>query len=55
MKKLILLMLASAPAVLFAQEKYAIKGKVGSISAPAKIFLTHRDGANTITDSTSLT
>lgn len=53
MKKLILLMLALAPAVLFAQEKYVIKGNVGSISAPAKIFLTYREGANTITDSTS--
>ena len=55
MKKLILLMLASAPAVLFAQEKYVLNGKVGSITAPAKIFMTHRDGANTITDSASVT
>jgi len=48
-------MLASAPAVLFAQEKYVLNGKVGSITAPAKIFMTHRDGANTITDSASVT
>jgi peroxiredoxin len=54
MKKIFLLMLAAAPAALFAQEKYTIKGTVGSISAPAKMFLTHRDGANTITDSTSI-
>ena len=48
-------MLACAPAVLFAQEKFEIKGKVGSINAPAKIFFIYRDGANTITDSTSVT
>lgn len=48
-------MLASAPAVLFAQEKYVLNGKVGTISAPAKIFMTHRDGATTITDSASVT
>jgi peroxiredoxin len=54
MKKLFLVMLASAPAVLFAQEKYVLNGKVGSITAPAKIFMTHRDGANTITDSASV-
>jgi peroxiredoxin len=53
MKKLILFMLASAPAVLFAQEKYTISGKVGSVNAPAMVFLSHRDGANVITDSTS--
>ena len=40
--------------MLFAQEKFEIKGKVGSISAPAKIFLIYRDGANTITDSTAV-
>ncbi len=55
MKKLILLMLALAPAVLFAQEKYVLNGKVGSITAPAKIFMTHRDGATTVTDSASVT
>jgi len=47
-------MLACAPAVLFAQEKYVIKGKVGNINAPAKIFLSHRDGSTTVTDSTSV-
>jgi peroxiredoxin len=55
MKKIFLLMLAAAPAVAFAQEKYTIKGNIGSISTPAKVFLTHRDGANTITDSTTIT
>jgi len=47
-------MLACAPAVLFAQEKYVIEGKVGKISAPAKVFLTHREGSLTVTDSTTI-
>jgi len=51
MKKLILFMLAIAPAVTFAQENYVIKGKVGAVSAPSKIFLTYRADGKTISDS----
>lgn len=51
MKKIILLALALAPAALFAQEKYQIEGKVASVSAPAKIFLTYRIDGKSMTDS----
>jgi peroxiredoxin len=52
MKKLFLLTLAALPALAFAQEKYVIKGKVGSINPPSKIFLTYRvDSKNTIDSS----
>jgi peroxiredoxin len=54
MKKFILLILACAPAALFAQEKYEIKGKVGSITTPAKVFLSYRDGSTTVTDSAAI-
>jgi peroxiredoxin len=30
------------PAMLFAQEKYVIKGKIGQLSAPAKVFLYYQ-------------
>jgi len=55
MKKLVLLLLAIVPAALFAQEKYTMKGNIGSISAPAKVFLTHYEGTSAIIDSTSVT
>ena len=48
-------MLAIAPAVTFAQENYVIKGKVGAVSAPSKIFLTYRADGKTISDSTAIT
>jgi peroxiredoxin len=54
MKKLILLALLAAPSLLFAQEKFVIKGKLGSIDAPAKVFLMYREGTNNITDSSAI-
>jgi peroxiredoxin len=54
MKKLFLLLMAAAPSVLFAQENFVIKGKVNSIDASAKIFLTYRQGATTVTDSSAV-
>jgi peroxiredoxin len=54
MKKIILSALAFIPAMLFAQEKYVITAKVGSVNAPAKAFLTYREGSQTITDSTTI-
>ena len=40
--------------MLFAQENFVIKGKVGHINIPSKIFLTYREGTNTITDSSAV-
>ena len=47
-------MLAASPAVLFAQEKYAINGKVASINPPSKIYLTYRSEGKAVTDSSSV-
>jgi len=46
-------MLAASPAVLFAQENYVIKGRVGAINAPAKVYLTYRADSKTVTDSSA--
>lgn len=54
MKKIILSALAFIPAMLFAQEKYVITAKVGSVNSPAKAFLSYREGSQTITDSTTI-
>lgn len=45
MKKALLTLLAGLPAFVFAQTTYTIKGKVGNINAPAKVFLSYRDEA----------
>ena len=52
MKKALLVIFAAAPALVFAQNTYTVKGKVGSINAPAKVFLQYRVDGKTITDST---
>jgi peroxiredoxin len=54
MKKILLLAIVAAPSLLFAQENFVIKGKVGSIDAPAKIFLTYREGTVIKTDSSAV-
>jgi peroxiredoxin len=54
MKKTILLVLAACPVLLFAQEKYTITGKIASISAPAKIYLTYRADGEAVTDSSAI-
>jgi len=47
-------MLAVSPAVLFAQEKYTIKGKVGSVNPPSKIFLSYSADGKRVSDSTTI-
>jgi peroxiredoxin len=42
MKKIIVMMGLLLPALLFAQEKYVIKGKIGQVRAPAKVFLYYQ-------------
>jgi thiol-disulfide isomerase/thioredoxin len=42
MKKIIVMMGMLLPALLFAQEKFVIKGKIGQVSAPAKVFLNYQ-------------
>lgn len=55
MKKTILLALASLPVFVFAQEsKFAIKGTIGTINAPGKVYLRYPAGGQTVTDSVVL-
>jgi len=42
MKMSMIMMGMLLPALLFAQEKYVIKGKIGKVSAPAKIYLSYQ-------------
>lgn len=56
MKKLILLMLVLAPALLFAQQKFTIIGNIGKVDAPAKIYLDYEISSDRtgVSDSTTL-
>ena len=51
MKRLLFALLASVPALAFAQEDYTIKGKIGKYNAPAKVFLQYNDGGERKLDS----
>ncbi|TWR24024.1 AhpC/TSA family protein [Mucilaginibacter pallidiroseus] len=55
MKKLLLGVLALAPALAFAQDStFTIKGKLGELNAPAKVYLQYRKSGKTIIDSATL-
>jgi peroxiredoxin len=55
MKHTLITMLALLPATLFAQEgAFVLKGKIGTLDAPAKLFLTYRDKGEVIRDSAAL-
>jgi thiol-disulfide isomerase/thioredoxin len=56
MKKVLLMMLAAFPALLFAQtpDNFTIKGKVGSLNAPARAYLVYERSGKNITDSTTI-
>lgn len=54
-KKILLLALAAAPTISFAQDaKYTIQGKIGDNNAPAKVYLEYRKQGKTIIDSVAL-
>jgi peroxiredoxin len=55
MKKIVLIALASLPALAFAQiGKYTVQGTIGALNAPAKIYLQFRQVGKTLTDSITL-
>ncbi len=54
MKKLILSALVAIPSLLFAQEDYSIKGNIGTLDAPAKVFLSYSDGGQNHLDSANV-
>jgi peroxiredoxin len=54
MKKLILSAICLLPMGVMAQQSFTIQGKVGALNAPAKAFLTYREGTTVFTDSAEL-
>ncbi|HEY9258099.1 TlpA disulfide reductase family protein [Chitinophaga sp.] len=55
MKHILMTMLAALPATLFAQDgAFVLKGKIGTLDAPAKLFLTYRANGEVIRDSAAL-
>lgn len=54
MKRLIMLSAAFLPVMLFAQEEFTIKGKVGSSNAPSKVFIQYRDAGQNKIDSSAI-
>jgi peroxiredoxin len=56
MKKIVLLALASLPAMVFAQGgQYSVQGSIGKLNAPAKVYLRYFPEKKTVTDSVVLT
>ena len=51
MKKLLVSALCLLSTAAMAQQPFTVKGKVGSLNAPAKAFLTYKVGKTSITDS----
>jgi len=56
MKKLLLSLLISSPALLFAQKgPFTINGKIGTLNAPSKAYLTYVSGQTQVLDSAVIT
>ncbi len=57
MKKIFVLMIALLPVLAFAQDQqsFLIKGKIGTLNAPARAYLVYQLGANRVIDSTFIT
>lgn len=51
MKKILMLGAAILPTLVFAQEEYTIKGKIGSFNSPAKVYMQYREGGQEKLDS----
>ena len=55
MKKTILSLMLIAPVALFAQKgDFRLKGEIGKLNAPAKVYLTYRAGTVNVVDSSSI-
>lgn len=52
MKKLVLSLLMTSPILVFAQQgAYTVNGKIGTLNAPSKAFITYTTGGKQVTDS----
>jgi peroxiredoxin len=56
MKKVVLMLLAAFPALLFAQmpDNFAITGKVGTLNTPARAYLIYQIAGKNVIDSTAI-
>ena len=54
MKTLLIAAICLGPVALMAQQDFTIKGKVGSLNAPAKAYLSYSAGGNNVTDSCNI-
>jgi peroxiredoxin len=55
MTKTLLCTMLLSPAVLFAQKgDFVLKGKIGNLNAPSKIYVMYRDGGTQVQDSSDL-
>ncbi|NSL87262.1 AhpC/TSA family protein [Chitinophaga sp. Mgbs1] len=55
MKHIVMALLAAMPATLLAQESsFVLKGRIGSLNAPAKLFLYYRANGQSVSDSATL-
>lgn len=54
MKKMLMCGVALLPALIFAQEEYTIKGKVGTLNSPAKVYMQYREKGQEKLDSASI-
>ena len=54
MKKIVLMLMAAMPAFCFAQtpDNFTVKGKVGSLSSPSRVYLIYEAGGKNVIDST---
>lgn len=55
MKRLVLSLLMTTPAFVFAQQgDFILNGKIGALDAPAKVYLTYRSGESAVMDSAAV-
>ncbi|WP_245801042.1 TlpA disulfide reductase family protein [Sphingobacterium nematocida] len=54
MKKMLMCSVAILPTLIFAQEQYTIKGKVGTLNSPAKVYMQYREKGQEKLDSATI-
>lgn len=54
MKKILLIAVCALPLGVMAQKEFTVKGKVGTLNAPAKAYLSYRLGSTAVADSAEL-
>lgn len=55
MKRILIGAICLLPLASIAQSPFVIKGKIGTLSSPAKAFLNYREGSTMVTDSAAIT